>query len=399
MTDGRPAYPAVAVWSTWTRQAASVLLILFTLWLVYLGRSVIQMLIVAAILAFMVQPFVIRLEARGWRRSMAVTAVYLAVVGAGLVVLAVVVPQVAGELQALTANSIVFLQTGQARVEALLLGWRTVSFAGVSLDLSRLVDPVLADLGSARIPPELLPSAERLLGSAQAVVRTASGLVVGLSGLVFTLFLTLFFALRMSLEGARLLAAVADYAGESHSAEYRILARRVKRAWSGFFRGQLQLSLIIGVAVWLGASLLGLPGALVLGILSGLLEVLPNIGPVLATVPAVAVALIEGSTHLPVSNATFAVIVLIFYIVVQQAENAIVVPRVIGGAVDLPALVVMVAVVVGAEVGGVLGAFVAAPLVATIREVVVYSVAKIRGVDPYPELRPPIPPPQVATGG
>jgi predicted PurR-regulated permease PerM len=63
------------------------------------------------------------------------------------------------------------------------------------------------------------------------------------------------------------------------------------------------------------------------------------------------------------------------------------VPRVLGDAVDLPPLVVMVAVVVGAQVAGVLGAFVAAPLAASLREIVRYTVEKIRGTDPYPELR------------
>jgi predicted PurR-regulated permease PerM len=132
---------------------------------------------------------------------------------------------------------------------------------------------------------------------------------------------------------------------------------------------------------------LGLPGAVALGLLAGLFEVLPNIGPVLATIPAVLVALVAGSQTLDVSNAVFALIILGFYILVQQLENSLIVPRIIGRAVALPSVIIMVAVIVGAEVGGVIGAFVAAPTAATLREVGAYTVNKIRGIDPYPELR------------
>ncbi len=385
---GEVVYAAVAEWSPWTRRVASVLLIAMGLWLAYLGRTVMQMLIVAAILAFIVHPVVQRLEARRWHRAVAVGTVYFALVAVGLLAIAVIVPEVVRDLREITEDSLLFVQTGQAGTESFLEAARTPSFAGVTLDFSFVVDPALATLRLTEIPAELMPSPERMLGSAEALVRTASGLVAGISGLVFTLVLTLFFALHMSLDGPRILKAVADYAGESQSAEYDVLAGRVTRSWGGFFHGQLQLSLTIGFVVWIGAVLLGLPGALVLGILAGLLEVLPNIGPVLATIPAVAVALIEGSNHLPLSNVTFALVVVVFYVLVQQVENAVIVPRVIGGAVDLPPLVVMVAVIVGAKVGGVLGAFVAAPFMATLKEIVTYAIDKIRGLDPYPEIRP-----------
>jgi predicted PurR-regulated permease PerM len=122
----------------------------------------------------------------------------------------------------------------------------------------------------------------------------------------------------------------------------------------------------------------------VLGILAGLLEALPNIGPVLAAIPAVLLALLQGSSVLSVSNLVFALIVALFYFVVQQLENNIIVPRLIGQALDLPPILVMAGVVVGASVGGILGAFMAAPLIATLRIVAMYTYNKILGRPPFP---------------
>jgi predicted PurR-regulated permease PerM len=386
-----PAVP-VAVWPQFTRRVASVVLLLAGLWLVLLGQSVLQMLVMAAIIAFLLQPAVRSLEERGVRRPYSVLLVYLGGLALLALAVAVAVPQLAGEVGSVTGNLLVFAREGQARTEVFLEAIRRLSIAGRVVDLSSLVDPALGVVRNAEIPAGLIPSAERILGSANTVVRAASGVVLGVSNLLLTLLLTFFFAVRMSLDGAKLLRSVGDFFGESHSAEYVMLAQRVSVAWSGFFRGQVKLSLIIGGMVWIGALLLGLPGALFLGLLSAVMEVLPNVGAVLATIPALVVAFTQGSTVLPVSNLVFTGIVLLFYLAIHQLEGILFVPRVLGHAVDLPPLVVMVAVIVGFDVGGVLGAFIAVPVVATLREIALYAIAKIRGVDPYPELRPMVEP-------
>jgi len=99
----------------------------------------------------------------------------------------------------------------------------------------------------------------------------------------------------------------------------------------------------------------------------------------LAAIPAVLLALLQGSSVLSVSNLVFALIVILFYSVVQQLENNIIVPRLIGQAVDLPPILVMAGVIVGASVGGILGAFMAAPIIATGRILAQYAYNKISG--------------------
>jgi predicted PurR-regulated permease PerM len=104
-----------------------------------------------------------------------------------------------------------------------------------------------------------------------------------------------------------------------------------------------------------------------------------------ATVPAVIVALLQGSATLPVSNFTFALIVIGFYVLVQMFENNVIVPKVLGEAVNLHPLLVMTGVLVGASVAGILGALLAAPVLATIKEVASYAFNKMIGQPPFPE--------------
>ena len=140
--------------------------------------------------------------------------------------------------------------------------------------------------------------------------------------------------------------------------------------------------------------ILGLPGALALGILAGILELLPNLGPILAVIPAIIIALTQGSTHFALSNWAFALIVIGFYVVVQQIENVVVVPRLMSRAVKLHPLVVLLGFFVGALSFGILGAILATPVIASVKEIVRYLYLKIRGLPVEVEL-----PAQPSTSG
>jgi len=167
--------------------------------------------------------------------------------------------------------------------------------------------------------------------------------------------------------------------------ERATLLARIGRLWLAFFRGQLTLMLAVGAITWVGLTALGVHGALYLGVIAGLLEAIPHLGPIIALVPATIVALWYGSTYLPISPLLLAVLVIVFYVFVQQLENLLIVPRVMGDALKLPALVVLVGVAVGAWLGGVPGALLATPLIATGREILRYCRPKGHGEEPFPD--------------
>ncbi len=154
------------------------------------------------------------------------------------------------------------------------------------------------------------------------------------------------------------------------------LGTRILDLWTAYVRGQFLISLLIGTLTWVVGAGLGLPGAAVIGALAGVFESIPNLGPLVAMVPAAAMALRKGSTVIPVSNWVFALIVIGALAAVEQIGNLFIQPRVLSKKLQLPALLVFVVTIVGAAVAGVLGAYLAVPVVATLREIIVFLIAR-----------------------
>jgi predicted PurR-regulated permease PerM len=166
--------------------------------------------------------------------------------------------------------------------------------------------------------------------------------------------------------------------------ELKQLLRRIGRLWLVYFKGQLLLGVIVGLLTWVAGMALGLRWALVLGVVAGVLDTVPKLGPIVATVPAVVVALWQGSSVLSVENWVFALIIVGAYIAIQQIAGFFIEPYIVGKRLQLHPLVVLVAVIVGAAVANVVGAFLAIPLLVTVREVARYVHNKRNGLPPFP---------------
>ncbi|MDQ3927783.1 MAG: AI-2E family transporter, partial [Chloroflexota bacterium] len=135
---------------------------------------------------------------------------------------------------------------------------------------------------------------------------------------------------------------------------------------SSYIRGQLILALAVGIASTIGLLLVGAPYAFLLGIISGLTEVIPVVGPILGAIPGLAVATFHPEGWVMVLK------VLIVYVVVQQLENNLLVPKIQGDSVKLHPSIIMVALVVGSQVGGLFGLIVAVPAAAILRDIYLY---------------------------
>ena len=147
-----------------------------------------------------------------------------------------------------------------------------------------------------------------------------------------------------------------------------ILLNRLGDLWITYIKGQMLLSLIMGAIVWVVGSAIGLYWALGLGLIAGILQTIPGLGGIFAIVPAVIVAFWKGSSVIPVDNWIFALIVAGTFLAVQQIGAILIEPRIMGKRLNLPPLIVFVAVMVGAALGSVVGAYLAVPLVASVRE-------------------------------
>lgn len=382
-------------WSRPTRYIVAVALSLLGLYIFYLiSRSVLTLLILAALIAFIVRPVIHDLHQRfKMPRALAVLFTYLGVVILFIIGALFLTPSIVRAIEFVGELDYgVFIDNSFTWIIDQLIVIRDIQIPLVALDdyVDQTITSILPSLenASTTIDPDP-PPASAIIQSIGSAITVTFGVAAGLVGSVLSsivLFIFMILAsIHMSLGAPAYREHVMRLIPTPFHAEITILFNRIGHIWVAFFRGQIILMVIMGVTTWLGLTLLGVPGAISLGIIAGLLEVIPNFGPVIAAVPAVIVALLQGSTYLPVNNLIFVIIVILFYWLLQNMENSILVPRVLGEAVNLPPLVVMTGVLVAASVGGILGALLATPIIAAGREIVHYAYRKILGVDPFPD--------------
>ena len=211
-------------------------------------------------------------------------------------------------------------------------------------------------------------------------------LLSALIAIGWTLFLAYIYAVYISADDGKMRQSFVNAIPPAYQPELTTLGGRIRLVWRTYIHGQLLVMLAVGVLLTIVAWLLGLASPLALGVIAGLLEIIPYFGPVLATIPAVISALVYGSSRFNISNAAFAVVVIIAYVLIQQVEDPYLTPRIHGKSSRLPPLVVMISIIVAAYLAGLIGAIVAVPIVATGREIFNYLFAKIQKLDPYPEL-------------
>ncbi|RJO61906.1 AI-2E family transporter [candidate division WS5 bacterium] len=155
---------------------------------------------------------------------------------------------------------------------------------------------------------------------------------------------------------------VSAFVPESRRELFLKIFGEITRKMSLWFRGQLLLSLTVGVVTFIGLSIMGIPYALILAMIAAFTELIPIIGPILGAIPAVVVALFVSPL--------MAVIVGSFYIFVQQLENHILVPQVMRKAVGLNPVIIISSMLIGAKLLGILGVILAVPVASSISVII-----------------------------
>ncbi len=134
----------------------------------------------------------------------------------------------------------------------------------------------------------------------------------------------------------------------------------MEKELGGWISGQVLLMIIMGVLVGVGLYLIGVPYALPLGILAGILEIVPNIGPIVAAVPAIVLAFINGGWTMAIWTAVFSTII-------QQLENVLIVPTIMKNTANVSPIVSILLILAGLELFGVAGALLAVPFYIAVR--------------------------------
>lgn len=210
---------------------------------------------------------------------------------------------------------------------------------------------------------DLAPVREELFAQ---VSQRAGGLVTGIAqgvkqavSAMGKLFLAPLFAFYLLRDRRKIASWLALLIPVQHRARAVRAAREMRRETANFIRGQLLLSVAVGALTAVGLLIVGTPGWLVLGLLMGVMELVPYIGPVLAGIPAVLLALQGG-----IISAVWTLGVLV---AVQQIEGSMLSPRLLSGATRLHPLAVLMAISAGGILAGPAGMVLALPVVVSLR--------------------------------
>ena len=199
---------------------------------------------------------------------------------------------------------------------------------------------------------------------------------------VIIIFITSFHLLR---DWPRLREWLFDLAPTRLEPDLRRLHLEVKLVWQSYLRGQLLIISILGILSGIGAAVVGVPGALILGFLAGALALIPSLGPATATGIAALVAWTQGSAYFDLSNLAVTLIVIAIFQVIQLIEGFWLTPRIMGRRLNLHPGLILIAVVGTLFTLGALMALIIVPVLGSFDLIFHYIRRNRAGLDPWLE--------------
>ncbi|HET6381324.1 MAG TPA: AI-2E family transporter [candidate division Zixibacteria bacterium] len=334
--------------------------------IVWTARGALPAFFIGAALAFVLDPVVTFLQRRRVPRWAGVLVSYLVVIGLVWALVAYAVPPIAEQTREFISHLPELGAQLSSFQQAILDWYRSLPLPP---DLRAMLDESIANANQA-----FVDALRGILGPAISTLLRTAAFIVGLVIVPIWLFFVL--KDREQLPGAVAGALPETWRPDAHNV-MAILAR-VGGRW---VRGQLLLGAAVFVATVIGLTILSFVGfsefgrfTLVLALMAGVLEWLPNVGPVIAAIPAILIGL-------SISPAA-AVAAAVLYTVIQQLENNLLVPKVLGDAVELHPAVMIFALLVGGALFGLPGAILAAPTVAIGRDLYRYTFERMHDRPP-----------------
>jgi predicted PurR-regulated permease PerM len=315
-------------------------------------NPVIPPLLIAVAVVYLLNPVVSALERRGVPRVAGAGIVYLLFLCIVALIVSLLVPVVARQVSQVVEHFPEYLDDAQAYVR------RVAARFGQEPNFRLDADQVRAWLTAE----DNRQTVTRYLTGLRSVTTSLlSGLIIFVIGPVMAFYLLV--------DLPRLERGAMALIPPGRRDEIRGLMDRIGQAVGGFFRGQLLVALFVGVASSIGLWLIGLPFWLLVGMVAGVFNLVPLVGPFIGGGLAVIIALISGQPL----KAVWAALVLL---VVQQIDNHLISPNVMGRTVQLHPVVVMLALLVGASFAGLFGMLVIVPLVAVVKIVFLFIWSK-----------------------
>jgi predicted PurR-regulated permease PerM len=308
-----------------------VLGIILSLWLFVNLQDILMSLVLAFILATAIAPLIDLLQKKKIPRPLSITIIYLLLVGVIVLIVRLVVPPFLEQISAIFQNRLSYIDT--------MSGYFGSFGEPLRLNLLSAVDKFSGSFTNVNY---------------SGLITGAKGIFSGIIDVILIFVLSFYFLL--SKNGIEKI--ITQYIPKQFQKKVTYLYRKISKKMSSWLQGQVFLGLIIFVVNYIGLSILRVDYALTLAIISGMLEVLPIIGPWVAGGLATIVAL----TVSPL----LALIVAAWYVLVQQLENHIIVPLVMKKSLGLNPIAVILALLIGGKLLGILGIIISVPVAAAI---------------------------------
>ena len=319
--------------------------------LVYINPIVPPLLIAIAVV-YLLNPLVSALERRGVPRAAGAGIVYVLFLCIVALVISLLVPVVTRQVGQVIDHFPDYLADAQATIGRLAA--RFGQEANFRLDAEQVREWLSAN--------ENRQAVTRYLTGLRSVTNSViSGLIIIVLGPVMAFYLLV--------DLPRLRRGAMTLIPPDRREEIKGLMDRIGTAVGGFFRGQLLVALFVGVASSIGLWAIGLPYWLLVGMVAGIFNLVPLVGPFIGGGLAVIIALVSGEPL----KALWAALVLL---AVQQIDNHLISPNVMGRTVQLHPVVVMLALLVGASFAGLFGMLVVVPLVAMAKIIFLFIWSK-----------------------
>lgn len=337
-------------------------------------RRIIGPLILTFVLAYFLFPLAGRVSKGlkiSWRSSVNLIYLLMVIVIAGLLTLSglAIVQQV--------QSLVIFIQR--------FIGDLPEIIANLSTQVYQL-GPFTINLGMLlnieAITNEILSTVQPLLGQAANIIRSFAGSAAVTFGWILFVLVTSYFLLA---EAGKLSGQLISIDVPGYEYDIMRLGHELSAIWNAFLRGQLLIILMVVVVYSIVLNALGLRYAFGIAIMAGLARFIPYIGPLITLIVTALVAFLQGGNYFGLPPAYFAALVIVTMLLIDQVFDNYISPRMFGVTLNVHPAAILVAALIFANLIGILGLVLAAPVVATINLISRYTLRKMLDLDPWPE--------------
>lgn len=323
--------------------AAGIILLLLTLFIYTIRTSLLEVLspvLFALLITYLLNPFVNLLERRKVARGVGIIIVYVFVITMTVIMLRFIIPELVGSIKELTLTIPVYFEKYTIIFYEIVIRYQ---HSDLPIRIKEILNQNIYNIQQS------------LVQSLQMIVETITGAFSFLFDFILAIVIA-FYMLKDIEKFKKLLQSLIPRSARKWTLS---VAEDIDLILSGFIRGQLLVALVLSVITTAGLWLLDIKYALILGVIAGLLDVIPYFGPILGAVPAVVIAFIDSPIN--------AVWVILLYIFIQQLEGAVLSPKIVGSRVGLHPIAIIIAVLLGGKLFGLFGLLIAVPVAGIIK--------------------------------